>query len=238
MQFLELTLPTIAENVALDEALLLEAEAHQTGEVLRFWESQDFAVIMGAGCKHADEVNEAQCQADGVPILRRSSGGGSVLLGPGCLCFSLILSYEGSPLLREIPFSNVYILEKHREVLSDLLPGIERAGTSDLAAAGLKFSGNSQQRKRNFLLHHGTILYDFDIAHIEQYLRMPSRQPNYRQGRDHNVFVRNLPADVADLKRRLKAAWAVESELTDWPASRVRELIEDKYSKLEWTRRR
>src|SRR5437762_2065530 len=85
-----------------NRALLLEAEAGQGGEVLRLWEWPELAVVVGAGCRLADDVNESACLADGVPILRRSSGGGTVLLGPGCLLFSLVLAYDRSPELREI----------------------------------------------------------------------------------------------------------------------------------------
>src|SRR5262249_26463773 len=106
MQFLDLTLPTPAENLALDEALLLHAEAAGGGEVLRLWEWPSPAVVLGAGCQLAEDVDEAACLADGVPILRRASGGGTVLLGRGCLVYSLVLAYERSPALREIPSSN------------------------------------------------------------------------------------------------------------------------------------
>ena len=60
-------------------------------EVLRFWELPTLAVVLGSGGSVAIDVNVAACDADGVPILRRASGGGTVLLGPGCLCFSLVL---------------------------------------------------------------------------------------------------------------------------------------------------
>ena len=83
--------------------------------------------------------------SEAVPVLRRSSGGGTVLLGRGCLCYSLVLAYARHPALREIPFSYVYILEHVRSALHSLLPGIERAGTSDLMANGCKFSGTAQQ---------------------------------------------------------------------------------------------
>jgi lipoate-protein ligase A len=238
MHALDLTLPTIAENLALDEALLLAAEAGQGGEVLRLWEQPNFAVVVGAGCKLSEEVDEGRCRADGVPILRRSSGGGTVLLGPGCLCFSLVLAYERSPLLREVPFSYVYILDRLREALTGLLPNIERAGTSDLMTVGQKFSGNAQQRKRNYLLHHGTLLYGFPLERIGNYLRIPQRQPQYREGRSHGEFVCNLPVSGEELKRRLRAIWEAHDELTDWPADAVRELAETKYARSEWTRRR
>jgi lipoate-protein ligase A len=238
MHCLDHTLPTPAENLALDEALLLTAEAGQGGEVLRFWEQSNFAVVLGAGCKLGDDLDEARCLADGVPILRRSSGGGTVLLGPGCLCFSLVLAYERSPLLREVPFSYAYILERLREALTGLLPNIERAGTSDLMAAGRKFSGNAQQRKRHFLLHHGTLLYGFPLERISDYLRIPQRQPQYREGRSHGEFVCNLPVSGEELKHRLRAVWEAHEELTGWTADAVRELVETKYARPEWTRRR
>src|SRR6202040_1238413 len=92
--FLTLRLPTPAANLALDEALLLEAEDGRGGEVLRVWEWPTPAGVLGAGCRLAQDVDEDLCRADAVPILRRASGGGTVLLGRGCLLYSLILSYR------------------------------------------------------------------------------------------------------------------------------------------------
>src|SRR4051794_13957499 len=111
MHLLDLTLPTAATNLALDEALLLEADAGRGGEVLRLWEWPTPAVVLGAGCRLAEDVDEAACARDGVPVLRRSSGGGTVLLGAGCLCYSLVLSYARDAALREIRPSYRFTLE-------------------------------------------------------------------------------------------------------------------------------
>jgi lipoate---protein ligase len=238
MHSLQLTLPTLPDNIALDEALLLIAESGESGEVLRLWEWPSPAVILGAGCRLVEDVHEAACQADGVPILRRSSGGGTVLLGRGCLLFSLILAYDRSPLLREIRSSYCYILGLIRDALADLLPGVACAGTSDLAADGLKFSGNSQQRKRYHLLHHGTLLYDFDIESIGRYLLMPARQPEYRARREHAAFLRNLPCDAAELRKRISAAWNATESIDEWPRAAVQQLVAQKYGKPEWHGRR
>ena len=75
MRLLELTLPSPAENLALDEALLLDAEDGAAGEVLRLWEYPRPVVVLGAGCRLRENVNEEACHADAVPILRRASGG-------------------------------------------------------------------------------------------------------------------------------------------------------------------
>src|SRR5205085_1717108 len=143
-----------------DEALLLDAEAGTGTEVLRLWEWPASVVVLGSGCSLAGDVNEAACLADGVPILRRSSGGGTVLWGRGSLLFSLVLSYERSPELTQVGSSYRYILGRIADALN--VAGLRQAGVSDLALGELKVSGNAQQRKRSFLLHHGTLLYDFD----------------------------------------------------------------------------
>lgn len=236
--FLDLTLTTPAANLALDEALLLTAEAGQGGEILRLWEWPSPAVILGAGCRLADDVIEEACQADGVPILRRASGGGTVLLGAGCLCYSLVLAYERSAALESINASYRYILERIGKLLAKAVPGVEQAGTSDLVVAGRKFSGNSQQRKRRFLLHHGTILYGFDLELVGRYLHFPARRPEYRGCREHGAFLMNLPLDITGIKHHLLAAWASATECSEWPESLVNRLALEKYERWQWTRRR
>src|SRR5215469_11853041 len=61
MLYLDRTLPSAAENLALDEALLLEAEAGRGGEVLRVWEWPELAVVLGSGCRLAEDVDESAC---------------------------------------------------------------------------------------------------------------------------------------------------------------------------------
>jgi lipoate-protein ligase A len=235
MLYLDRTLPSAAENLALDEALLLAAEAGQGGEVLRFWEWPALAVVLGSGCRLAEDVDEGACAADGVPVLRRSSGGGTVLLGPGCLLYSLVLDQEREPALTQIQPSYRYILGRGAAALGG---EVAQAGISDLAVGGRKFSGNAQQRKRRHLLHHGTLLYAFDLGRVGRYLRPPPRQPGYRAGRGHDDFLLNLSLSAPELKRRLRGAWGADTEETSWPEATVRRLVADKYASPEWTRRR
>src|SRR5881227_672827 len=124
MLYLDRTLPSLAENLALDEALLLEAEAGGP-EVLRVWQWPTCAVVLGAGGRIADDVQEERCRADGVPLARRSSGGGTVLLGPGCLLYSVVLDYQRDPALTQI-------VPSYRYVLARIVAGL-RALASDLA---------------------------------------------------------------------------------------------------------
>jgi lipoate-protein ligase A len=152
--------------------------------------------------------------------------------------YSLVLAYARSPLLREIRWSYRYILERIRESLTGVMPGIELAGTSDLALARWKFSGNAQQRKRAYLLHHGTLLYDFAIEQVSRYLSMPARQPEYRDGRVHSAFLCNLSVIAAELRRRLRSGWEADAILGCWPGTLAAQLVVEKYGKTEWVRRR
>src|SRR6478735_12824692 len=101
LRLLDHTAESLNENLALDEALLLAAEAGVGDEVLRFWEWPAKAVVLGAGGSIAIDVNEAACRADGVLLHRRPSGGGTVLLGRGCLLYSLVLDYTRAAELRD-----------------------------------------------------------------------------------------------------------------------------------------
>jgi lipoate-protein ligase A len=237
MHLLDLTLPDAAANLALDEALLLGAEESEGPALLRLWEQSTRAVIVGAGGSVAHDVNVAACEIDGVPILRRASGGGTVVIGPGCLCFSLVLPYDFAPALVDIRVSNRYILGRVAAALRPVATA-SFEGTSDLAVGGVKISGNAQQRKRRYFLHHGTILFGFDIEQLSTYLLAPERQPDYRRNRPHGDFVMNVPATSATLKQLLIAEWHAGCGYGDVPWESMHQLVAEKYSRAEWNRRR
>jgi lipoate-protein ligase A len=234
---LDRTLPSLAANLALDEVLLRRAEEAGTGELLRFWGWPEPGVVLGAGGEVGKDVHLERCTSEGVPIHRRSSGGGTVLLGKGCLLFSLVLSVERAPELKHVNASYRWILEKLAEALAPF-GAVRHEGICDLAIGGKKFSGNAQQRKQRFILHHGTLLYDFDLAKISHYLKLPERQPEYREDRTHGDFVMNLPADSEALKRMLRESWGAVEGTMEFPVETVEQLVAEKYSREEWVFRR
>jgi len=235
MKLLDLTLNTPAENLALDEALLEEAEqAGSPREVLRLWESPQPIVVVGRSSKVDVEVHRDQCRQRYIPILRRSSGGASIVAGPGCLMFSVLLSYQQRPVLRMIDQAHCYVLGMTCRALAKLTPGVEHRGTSDLVLAGRKCSGNSLRCKRNHLLYHGTLLYQFPLELIGNCLARPPREPEYRKGRSHADFVTNLPADAEQLRHALADAWQATEPPRPWPRELTQRLVDEKYSRAEW----
>jgi len=236
MHLLDLTLPTPAENLALDEALLEAAEAGEPGgEMLRMWEMPQPAVVLGRSSRVAEEVDQAAAEAANVPIVRRVSGGASVVAGPGCLMYSVVLRYAGREHLRLIEEAHRHVLSILREGLRPVAGEVAHVGTCDLAISGRKFSGNALRCKRDHLLYHGTLLYAFDLSLISRLLKMPPRQPDYRDRRSHGDFVMNIAADPVRLREALAAGFSADRLLADWPIDLTRQLAKDRYSQRSWT---
>jgi lipoate-protein ligase A len=259
---LDLTFPTPAENLACDEALLDWFEENGGDGVLRFWEPENYFVVVGYGNHVATEVNVAACNEDGIPILRRCSGGGTVLQGPGCLNYSLVLKVEQGGPVASISAANRFIMERNRARIENLLRGNRREeapiktsqslvtsaatirirGCTDLTLdprpstldPALKFSGNAQRRKKHFLLFHGTFLLNFDLALIDKFLRMPSKEPDYRRGRSHKNFLTNLQLPADAVNRALREAWSSTATLEMLPRDAIASLASDKYVTKEW----
>jgi len=233
MNYSELTLATPEENLACDEALLDLCEEGLAGESLRVWEPSEYFVALGYANKVSDEVHRSFCEFRGIPILRRCTGGGAVLQGPGVLNYSLILSAEGE--LHNIPATNNFILKHHQSALSAALHApVTIQGHTDLAIGGLKFSGNSQRRKKHFLLFHGSILMHLDIELVEKTLPFPSREPDYRVGRSHSDFLMNLKVRSELIKDALRNSWKASEPLAQIPEERIAFLVREKYSQPEW----
>jgi lipoate-protein ligase A len=239
MKLLDLTLASPAENLACEEALLDFAEDGAGGEALRFWEPREPFVVVGYANKVATEVNAVACADRGVPILRRCSGGGTVLQGPGCLNYALVLRIEEGGPLQNISSANQFIMKRNRAAIESALhtphSAIQVQGHTDLTLDGRKFSGNSQRRRRRFLLFHGVILLHANLALISELLPMPSAEPGYRAHRPHAEFLTNLNLSTAAVKTALAQGWNATAPLSEIPHELITNLAREKYATREWS---
>ena len=236
MKRLDLSLGDPASDLALDEALLEQAE-RGGGEVLRLWTLDRPAVVIGRGSKFAGEVNIAYCQSAAIPVLRRCSGGAAIVGGPGCLMYSVVLSLQSRPELRQVD-------QAHRLVMTHLLaavrlqsPDARWQGTCDLTVCERKFSGNSLRIARDHLLYHGTILHAADLAQIDRCLATPPRQPDYRQGRRHADFITNLPVDPVKLADDIASEFRALDATQIWPEEITARLKQQRYDDPAWHQR-
>ena len=171
------------------------------GERLLVWESAHPAVVLPRNGAADAWANLDACAVRDIPILRRDSGGGAVVLGPGCLSVALFLSLDARPALADVASSYATLLRAIVDTLA--IPDITIRST-DLALGNRKFAGHAQRRLRHTLLHHGTILYGFDLGLIDTLLPEPRRRPAWRGSRRHGEFLTNAPLGRSDLVARLQ----------------------------------
>ena len=230
----------VAEQLALDEALLEEAhEGLRTGVVVRTWMAAEPTVVLGSSSGIAAEIDPAACAAHGVRVVRRPSGGLSVVLGPGCLMWSVVAHYPAGP--PTIDAIHAAMLEPLCTALRAAGRDVVRRGSSDLAIvaadADRKVSGNALRVRRQAVLYHGTLLDAFDLGLIGRVLRHPPREPGYRDGRPHAAFLANLGLGASRLAAAVRQAFAADRLETAWPRDRVARLVGERYADPAWTER-
>lgn len=235
---LDLSLQEAEANLALDEALLLEAEGSERPiETLRLWQFADAAVVIGRGSKIAGEVDLDYCRGASIPVLRRCSGGAAIVAGPGCLMYSVVLDLKLRPELRKVDEAHAWVMSRLAAAVRQQLEQVTWQGTCDLTFEGRKFSGNSLRIARHHLLYHGTILHDADLERIAMCLKTPPRQPDYREGRSHGDFVTNIPIDPRRLADDIAIAFEATSAAHGWPEQLMNELLDERYRSAAWHER-
>lgn len=237
MRFLDHSFDSPAGNLACDEALL---EAGDAGgpEVLRVWAPRSTFVVLGYANHAATEVRLDRCRAQGVPVLRRVSGGGTVVQLPGVLNYAVILRTD-RPETGGIPETNRFVLDRVAAALRPLLPTpLRRAGDTDLCLGRRKCAGNAQRRLRRAVLFHGSLLLDADFGRIADLLRRPSRAPRYREDRPHRDFLVNLHLPANAVKEALRRVWQADRELPKPPRTVIENLVAAKYARADWNLRR
>ena len=213
------------ETAALDALARAAPPGAVAAERLLVWEAARPAVILPRQGEPGRWVREAACAARGVPVLHRVSGGGAVVVGPGCLAFALVLSLDARPRLADVAHSYDWLLAREAGALARearaptretgapsrearetgvLARGGIVARSTDLAVRDRKFAGHAQRRVRGGLLHHGVLLYDFDVDLIDCLLAEPPRAPAWRRGRSHREFLTNAPLTRSALVRSLQ----------------------------------
>ena len=240
LRYLDYTYPSIEANLALDEALLIATEEQAAGPTLRVWEPSSLAIVLGASCRLHDDVDVASCEADRVPIGRRSSGGGTVVVGPGTLNVTVVLPSDFAPGLTAVDTAQAYVLERTALALRRHGPEVGLQGLGDLTLGDRKVAGSAQRRlKRSFLIHT-SVLYRFPIELIARYTRTPARQPAYRDGRPHVAFLTNLNLSRDQILSAVRSAWLAPGRPPDTaplPDDLVRQLVRDRFDAPGWVER-
>lgn len=155
--------------------------------LFRFFETQTTAVVLSSSNKAEVEAHPQRCAELGVPILKRKGGGGTVVLGPGCVVLTLAFYAQDV-------FGNSGYFHAINEVWSHALAAagvaqVVTRGISDLAVGNCKIAGTSIFRRKHLLVYQGSLLVSPQFQLMSQLLSHPSREPDYREGRPHEGFL-------------------------------------------------
>jgi len=168
--------------------------------VAAIWVPDGVWVVGGNSNDLQRECHIEQCIQDGVSLLKRCGGGGTVVLHPGCVVVSVGLwvksFYRNDFYFKQLNASLINVLKEIDPKFAD----VYQDGISDLVFAGKKIAGTSLFRSRNYLLYQASILVDAKIDLIDKYLAHPSKEPSYRQGKPHDKFLSCLSEHATGLE--------------------------------------
>jgi len=239
-------------NLALDEALARCAGPRPT---VRLWRNAP-CVVLGRFQVAAAEVDAEACEALGVPVYRRFTGGGAVYHDPGNLNVSLVWSRDGHgalehPANRAIPALYGALLGPIAAAVRGLGFGAT-ASDRDVTIRGRKVSGVAAWLGRDARLVHATLLVDADLVLLGRVLDGPGDpgNPRWERTKSRRVRVTCLARELATLEGRnvttvlagvdaaVVRALAGDDAQTGAPTDDERalagQLVQERYGRTAW----
>lgn len=192
--FIEPRPDVITPNPGGPDDPLGESILDPTQPWLRVYEPRDVRLVIGRHQDPARELLIEQAQADGVPVHRRVSGGGAVVLAPGMVVVAARLVNAELGTTCYLDRMNTALAPAVRSICG-VAPVCR--GHGDLAMTGAdgverKVLGASLRQTSKLVYYLGVFLVQDAVPLMERYLASPSRQPEYRAGRGHGAFCTHL----------------------------------------------
>lgn len=171
-------------NMALDEAISMAVKKGIVPTTLRFYGWKEISVSLGAFQGISTVILE-YCRSNGIPIVRRPTGGRAILHGDeltysfssrntGLFCLSLLNTYK---IISDAFFSAFKKIGINVERKMERTPGIEliksplcfnSTSYGEIISDGKKIIGSAQRRWDDGFLQQGSIPYFIDYEKIKR----------------------------------------------------------------------
>jgi len=171
-------------------------------------------IVLGISGKPEELVHEFKAKKLRVPLVKRFTGGGTVVVDKNTQFVSFIFNegtVEGLELFpRKIMEWSGTFYGKAVEGMFSSPPGAETSAPlrrdeddfslreNDYVFGEKKFGGNAQSISKSRFIHHTSFLYDYDKA-LMDLLKSPKKQPEYRENRTHDDFVATLKSKYTEI---------------------------------------
>ena len=209
LHLIELSSAPIYEQLLLEEALLRTDER----SFCLINRGSPRAIIMGLSGIPKELLHLNQVSQDQIPVFKRFSGGGTVIVDEETLFITFLFAKKDLPIT---PYPEP-ILRWSAELYQAAwnLPGFSLR-ENDYALGERKCGGNAQYLRKERWLHHTSFLWNFDKENMK-YLTLPKKRPAWRQDRSHDDFLCTLKSHasmdllIKKLKEELVKRFYIES---------------------------
>lgn len=175
---------------------------------------------MGISAKPEELLNLERVKREKIPVIKRFSGGGTVIVDENTLFITFIIAKN----LLNIPAFPESILSWSADLYqkSWRIPNFSLR-ENDYCIGDKKCGGNAQYIRKNRWLHHTSFLWDYSLENM-QHLLLPEKRPKYRLDRPHEYFLTPLKTHAEtpkalfeQLKETLvKQLYISDFNLTSW----------------------
>lgn len=148
------------------------------------------SIVMGISGLPQTLLQLRKVVQDQVPVIKRFSGGGTVIVDDGTLFVTLICSRGAVQGIQPFPRPIMHWTEKFYKPIFKWNSEFQLR-EHDYVFGELKFGGNAQSIIKDRWLHHTSFLWDYKDSRMA-YLKLPNRAPSYRAGRKHEDFICRL----------------------------------------------
>ena len=154
------------------------------------WIPDKVYIVLGASNNPNDTLITENVTNDNIAVLKRPSGGQAVILTPNNIIIAAVFFDRNTIHPKEV-FQHI-----NKLIISAIekngIHNLSMMGISDIAISGKKILGSAIYRSKDALLYHAVLNLGEPTATFERYLKHPSKEPDYRQGRSHAEFVTSL----------------------------------------------